>query len=451
MWFKALELLGSLSILIVLHELGHFLAAKYFKVRVEKFYLFFDFMFPAPNVLNFALFKKKIGDTEYGIGWFPMGGYVQMSGIMDESMDKEALAQPVKDYEFRAKPAWQRMIILLGGIIVNVLLAFVIYSGMSFTWGDSYIPVENLTHGLYVDSLAESIGLQNGDHIIEVAGKKVTNYRDIKKDMILDLARDITVKRGDKTFKIDGLSDKFYGIMLNKKHYFIEMAFPTVIDSIFSNTAISKTNIKKGDEIISIDGNKIDYYVEFTQLIAKMDVKESKTLDIEYSRDGEIFKEKITIDSQKKFGFVVKTLKIEHRDYSFVQALVAGPVKTYETLDDYLKQFKLIFNREIGGYKQIGGFGAIGGMFPSKENFTWYTFWALTAFLSVMLAFLNLLPIPALDGGHAMFTLYEMIVGKPANEKFMEYAQMVGMALLFGLLIYANGNDLIKGLMNWFG
>jgi len=446
MWFKALELLGSLSILIVLHELGHFLTAKYFKVRVEKFYLFFDFLFPLPTVLNFSLFKKKIGDTEYGIGWFPMGGYVQMSGIMDESMDKEALKQPVKPYEFRAKPAWQRLIILLGGIIVNVLLAFAIYTGMSYTWGDNYLPVENMTHGMYVDSLAQSIGLQNGDMIVAIDGKKVVNFNDVKKDMILNLAKSITVERDGSTFEIDGLTDEFYGTMLNEKHFFVEEAFPVLTDSVLPNSIIGKAGLKKGDIITALNGQKTDYYVDFTQVVKAMDIQKPTDVKVAVLRGGENLSLDVTLDKNEKFGFTPKGLKIEHKEYGFFAALVAGPVKTYETLDSYLKQFKLIFNKKIKGYKQVGGFAAIGGMFPDQANFTWQIFWALTAFLSVMLAFLNLLPIPALDGGHAMFTIYEMIVGKAPNEKFLEYAQMIGMLLLFALLIYANGNDIVKAI-----
>ncbi|MGB1018071.1 MAG: RIP metalloprotease RseP [Chitinophagales bacterium] len=448
---QALQLLGSLSILIVLHELGHFLAAKYFKVRVEKFYLFFDFLFPMPDVMKFSLFKKKIGDTEYGIGWFPMGGYVQMSGIMDETMDKDALAKPAEPYEFRAKPAWQRLIILLGGIIVNVLLAFVIYTGMAYTWGDKYLPTENAIYGIAVDSLGTEIGLQNGDLITHVDGVKKENFNDIKSSMIFDLGKNITVKRGSESFVIDGLDDKFYKKVLDTKGAGLyTLAVPAVIYDFPKNSAIENAGAKVGDKLISINGKQINYQSDVSNMKPELINKE---LTVVLDRNGK--QETVTLKTGEKglLGYQInsleETFEFGRREYTFGEAIVAGPVKTWETLVNYIKQFKLIFNSEIKGYKQIGGFAAIGSMFP--ETFSWEVFWKLTAFLSVMLAFLNLLPIPALDGGHAVFTLYEMIVGKPANEKFMEIAQIIGMVILFGLLIFANGNDLVKWIMTKFG
>lgn len=446
MWFKALELLGSLSILIVLHELGHFLAAKYFKVRVEKFYLFFDFLFPMPGVMNFSLFKKKIGDTEYGIGWFPMGGYVQMSGIMDESMDKEALKQPMQDYEFRAKPAWQRLIILLGGIIVNILLAFVIYSGMSYVWGDKYLPTENAKYGIFVDSLGTDLGLQNGDLITEVDGVKMENFNDIKSAIIFDMGKNLTVKRGDETVKIEGLDGKILKQLIDAKgRGMYELAVPAVIGSFSEGSVIEKAGAQVGDKLVALGDDKISYQNEVADIKEKYIGKE---VALVVERNGVLDTSKVTIGEDAMLGYQLQSeeilFKFERKRYSFGEAIVAGPVKTWETFTNYLKQFKLIFNKEVKGYKHIGGFAAIGGMFPDQSNFTWEIFWALTAFLSVMLAFMNLLPIPALDGGHALFTIYEMIVGKPANEKFMEYAQMGGMLILFSLLILANGNDIFK-------
>lgn len=448
MWFKALELLGSLSILIVLHELGHFLTAKYFKVRVEKFYLFFDFLFPMPGVMNFSLFKKKIGDTEYGIGWFPMGGYVQMSGIMDESMDKDALKEPVKDYEFRAKPAWQRLIILLGGVIVNILLAFVIYSGMSYVWGDKYLPTENATYGIAVDSLGTSFGLQNGDLITEVNGVKKENFRDVKNSLIFDSPENITVKRGTESLTIDGLDDKFIKKLLDTKgRGLYELGVPSIIDSFSDDSPIQKAGAQKGDRLVAINGEKIHFHSEAQAI---KDKYKGQEIAVVVSRNNTLDTLYLTLGDDALLGYLAtnpeKIFNYERREYTLGQAIVAGPVKTWATFTNYLKQFKLIFNKEVKGYKQVGGFAAIGGMFPSKENFTWEIFWALTAFLSVMLAFLNLLPIPALDGGHALFTIYEMIAGKPANEKFMEYAQTIGMLILFSLLILANGNDIIKAI-----
>lgn len=446
MWFKAVELLGSLSLLIVLHELGHFLAAKYFKVRVEKFYLFFDFMFPMPNVLNFSLFKKKIGDTEYGIGWFPMGGYVQMSGIMDETMDKDALAKPAQAHEFRAKPAWQRLVILLGGIIVNVLLAMVIYTGMSYTWGDEYLPNENAIYGIAVDSLGTSMGLQDGDKITHVDGVEVENFNDIRMTMILDLAENITVKRARKIFKIEGLDDGFYAKILNKQGRMFDLNVPPVMSVFPSKSLIKEAGAQEGDKILAINNVKVASQNKVAEIKETLG---NQTVAVLIEREGQTKELTITFDETPMLGYSVDANSLftfERTNYTVGQAIVAGPVKTWKTFTDYLKQFKLIFNKKIKGYKQVGGFAAIGGMFPAKELFTWEKFWSLTAFLSIMLAFLNLLPIPGLDGGHSVFVLYEMVVGKPANEKFMEYTQMVGMALLFALLIYANGNDIYKAV-----
>lgn len=446
MWFKAVELLGSLSLLIVLHELGHFLTAKYFKVRVEKFYLFFDFMFPMPNVLNFSLFKKKIGDTEYGIGWFPMGGYVQMSGIMDETMDKEALAKPPEPYEFRAKPAWQRLIILLGGIIVNILLAMVIYMGMSYTWGDEYLPNENAVYGIAVDSLGASMGLQDGDHITHVNGKEIENFDEIRITMILDLAENITVKRGEKVFNIDGLDDAFYAKILNKQGRMFDLNVPPIMSGFSDESLVKKAGAVEGDKILAINNVKITSQSKVAKI---KDALGNQTVPILIESAGETKEISVTFDETPMLGYSVDAsslFEFGRTKYTIGQAIVSGPVKTWKTFTDYLKQFKLIFNKKIKGYKQVGGFAAIGSMFPAKELFTWEKFWTLTAFLSIMLAFLNLLPIPGLDGGHSVFVLYEMVVGKPANEKFMEYTQMVGMMLLFALLIYANGNDIYKAI-----
>jgi len=444
--FKVIELLGSLSLLIVLHELGHFLTAKYFKVRVEKFYLFFDFMFPMPNVLNFSLFKKKIGDTEYGIGWFPMGGYVQMSGIMDETMDKEALAKPPEPHEFRAKPAWQRLIILLGGIIVNILLAFVIYAGMSYTWGDKYLPNENAIYGINVDSLGTSIGLQDGDLITHVGGQEIQNFNDVKMTMILDMAENITVKRGTETININGLDDEFYGKIINEKLRLFSLNIAPKIALFSEGSVLQEAGGQLGDLITSINGVPVKAHAKVN------DIKENlggQTIPIVLKRNNEMVNLTVTLGEDALLGYNVdpeKMFTFERTHYTLGQAIVSGPVKTWKTLTDYMKQFKLIFNKKVKGYKQVGGFTAIGKMFPAKEDFTWEIFWKLTAFLSVMLAFLNILPIPGLDGGHSMFVLYEMVVGKPANEKFMEYTQMVGMLLLFALLILANGNDIFKAI-----
>lgn len=440
-FITGLQFFAGLSILIILHELGHFLTAKYFGVRVEKFYLFFDFLFPFPDVANFALFKKKIGDTEYGIGWFPFGGYVQMTGIMDENMDKKALAQPVEEHEFRAKPAWQRLIILLGGIIVNVLVAFVIYAFIAGVWGDDYIKVEDQIHGIYVDSTGAALGLQNGDLITHVNGKEIETANEVRMEMFLSIADNITYLRNGESNTISGIDKTFYKNVIANEALIASPAFHANVDSIL-NPKLIEAGLKKGDRIIELDGNSTEYFQDLS--IVRKDYK-GKDVSFKVLRATDTLTLNITLGENGEFGFIPSNgLKVTHRDYNFFQALVAGPVKSYDVLVAYVRQMKLIFDGEIQGYKHIGGFGTIAQIYSG--GFSWQPFLAKTAFISVMLAFMNLLPIPALDGGHAMFTIYEMIFRKPPPEKFMYYAQVVGMMILFGLLIYANGMDIFRAI-----
>ena len=441
-FITVLQFFAGLSLLIVLHELGHFLAAKYFGVRVEKFYLFFYFLFPMPEVAKFSLYKKKIGDTEYGIGWFPFGGYVQMSGIMDENMDKEALKEPVQDYEFRAKPAWQRLIILLGGIIVNVLVAFVIYAMIAGIWGDSYVKVQDQPYGIYVDSTGAALGLQNGDFITHVDGKKIDDVKKVKLEMIFNLAENITYLRDGEEGKITGISKEFYKSVIDDPSIVLfETASLPIIDSVTS-VVLAKNGVQSGDRIISFEGQAIEFHQDLLQLKKG---RANEIVQFEVERDGEILSLSTKLDEQAAMGFFAKSdLHITHIKYNFFEAIVAGPVKTWDALMFYVRQFKLMFDPVVKGYRQIGGFGTIAKLYSG--GFSWYAFLTKTAFLSIILAFMNLLPIPALDGGHAVFTIYEMIFRKPPPEKFMYYAQLVGMALLFGLLIYANGNDIFRWL-----
>lgn len=439
-FITVLQFFAGLSLLIVLHELGHFLAAKYFGVRVEKFYLFFDFLFPMPEVAKFSLYKKKIGETEYGIGWFPFGGYVQMSGIMDESMDQEALKEPVKEYEFRAKPAWQRLIILLGGIIVNILVAFVIYAMIAGIWGDSYIKVEDQPYGIYVDSTGAALGLQHGDIITHVGGKKIDDAKKVKLEMIFTLADNITYVRDGEEGQITGISKDFYKSVIDDPNVVLfETASLPIIDSVTSKV-LAGNGVQAGDRIVSFEGEPVDFHQDLLQL--KKD-KANEIVQFEVERNGTILPFSTQLDENAAMGFFAKTdLPITHKDYNILEAIVAGPVKTWDALMFYVKQFKLMFDPVVKGYRQIGGFGTIAKLYSG--GFSWYAFLNKTAFLSIILAFMNLLPIPALDGGHAVFTVYEMIFRKPPPEKFMYYAQLVGMALLFGLLIYANGNDIFR-------
>ncbi|MBT3621660.1 MAG: RIP metalloprotease RseP [Flavobacteriales bacterium] len=438
---KAAQLLMSLSILVVLHELGHFIPAKLFKTRVEKFYLFFDPWF--------SVVKKKIGDTEYGIGWLPLGGYVKISGMIDESMDKEQMEKDPEPWEFRAKPAWQRLIIMLGGVTVNLLLGIFIYSMTLYVYGDKYLPTENMKDGIWcVDGLATDIGFRNGDKIISADGYPVDRYSDILENVIT--SETILVERnGEETalnMPID-LIDKFLN---NPTKLILYPRIPTIVSGVEKGSNAEKGGLKKKDIITAINGVNYTYFDEFKKglnnhigneiaLTIERNGKE-KNLNILVSEEGTLgfSPANINIKQLEELG----TYKLASDKFSFLASFPAGYNKAIKKLGGYIAQFKMILSPSTGAYKGMGGFGAIGSMFPATWN--WEIFWNLTAFLSLMLAFMNILPIPALDGGHVVFLLYEMIVGKPAPEKIMEYAQMVGMILLLSLLVFANGNDILK-------
>lgn len=442
-WIQILLFILSLSLLIILHEWGHYVTARWFKVRVLKFYLFFDFLFPFPNIWNKSLIKKKVGDTEFGIGWFPLGGYVQMAGIMDESMDKDALKQPVQPWEFRAKPAWQRLIILLGGIIVNVLLAFVIYAFVLFTWGEQKLPVENMTYGLYADSLAGSIGLQSGDLITHVNGEPVEFAGRETSMMLLAKAPEITVQRGSESFTVPVEMSFYKALVDNRGLGFVSVARLAEIGGFSEDSPLKAAGAEVGDKIVRINDTPVTYFQDVSKYLV---CRINEPMVVEVERNGELLSLEVTTNEVGMLGIGARSadevFSYTTREYSLAQAFPAGVKRSVRVLENYIQQFGLIFDKEVQGYKQIGGFGAIGSLFP--DTFNWREFWELTAFLSIMLAFLNLLPIPALDGGHALFTIYEMIFRRPPHERFMEMAQLVGMVLLFALVIYANGNDVVR-------
>ena len=436
---KATQLLMSLSILVVLHELGHFIPAKLFKTRVEKFYLFFDPWF--------SVVKKKIGDTEYGIGWLPLGGYVKISGMIDESMDKEQMAKDPEPWEFRAKPAWQRLIIMLGGVTVNLFLGIFIYAMTLYTYGDKYLPIENMKDGLYADELGTTLGFKTGDKIISADGVAVERYSDVLESIIT--SRTILVERNSQeialTMPID-LIDQF----LSNPARIISARVPTIVGQVIKGSNAEKGGLKKKDIIKAINGTHYAYFDEFTESLSEYLGKE---ILVTVGRKGKEMDLNIIVSEEGTLGFTTPNLGIKNLEklgtykmasfkYSFFAAFPAGYNKAIKKLGSYISQFKMILSPSTGAYKGMGGFGAIGSMFPATWN--WETFWNLTAFLSLMLAFMNILPIPALDGGHVVFLLYEMVVGKPAPEKVMEYAQMVGMILLLSLLVFANGNDILK-------
>jgi regulator of sigma E protease len=438
---KAAQLLMSLSILVVLHELGHFIPAKLFKTRVEKFYLFFDPWF--------SVVKKKIGDTEYGIGWLPLGGYVKISGMIDESMDKEQMEKPAESWEFRAKPAWQRLIIMLGGVTVNLFLGIFIYSMTLYTYGDKYLPNENIKDGIWcTDDLATEIGFKSGDKIISADGVLVERYSDILEKVIT--SKVITVLRGEEEVELRMPIDLIDKFLNNKTKLILYPRIPTIVSRVEKGSNAEIGGLQKKDIIKAVNGISYSYFDEIKEAL---NTHISDTIDVMVDRGGKEVELTVLVSNEGTLGFAPANLSIEQLEklevyklasykYGFFAAFPAGYKKAIKKLGSYISQFKMILSPSTGAYKGMGGFGAIGSMFPATWN--WEIFWNLTAFLSLMLAFMNILPIPALDGGHVVFLLYEMIVGKPAPEKIMEYAQGVGMILLLSLLVFANGNDILK-------
>ena len=435
MVIKGIQLLLSLSILIVLHELGHFIPAKIFKTRVEKFFLFFD--------VKFALFKKKFGDTVYGIGWLPLGGYVKISGMIDESMDKEQMKQPPKPWEFRTKPAWQRLIIMLGGVTVNLVLGFLIYMMILFVWGKNTLPNSALPLGLGVSPLAKEIGFEKGDQIVSVDGKPLEVALDINKLLLIRSVQVVQVERKNG-MKInitipENIGDRMF---TSGQMSILYPRFPAEIDSVLTDKGAFQAGFRAGDKIIFADETIIEDWTELRDYN-----NEKANQKVQYIIERNQIKDTINmiLDAQGKMGVIPKnSIKISQQDLSLGESIAEGFSYGYWMLYDYVAQFKYVFTKK--GASQLGGFGAIGSLFPASWD--WRAFWGSTAFISIILAFMNLLPIPALDGGHVMFLLYEMISGRKPNDKFMEYAQMVGFFLLMALVIYANGNDLFRFLSN---
>ncbi len=433
-FIQASQFILSLSLLIILHEMGHFVPAKLFKTRVEKFYLFFDPWF--------SLVKKKIGGTEYGIGWLPLGGYVKIAGMVDESMDKEQMKQEPKPWEFRSKPAWQRLIIMVGGVTVNVILAIIIYTGMMMYYGEEVLPNENLKWGVAVDSTGEQLGLMDGDQIVAIDGKKIETFRDISLELLLGEAGEIEVKRDGQLVDIN-ISDEQKGQIIKAKRELITPRFPYVAGGFREGSAAEAAGMQVGDSLVGLNGEPLYF---FDQYAARIPEYKGQTVNINVVRDGEPMALEVNVPQEGIIGLQpyspTKYLQIDSRRYNFAEAIPAGFRQSKKVLTDYIRQFRLIFNPETGAYKELGGFIMIANQFDPVWN--WQKFWGFTAFLSIMLAFLNILPIPALDGGHVVFVLWEMISGRKPSEKVLEYAQIVGFVILLGLILVANGNDVIK-------
>jgi regulator of sigma E protease len=437
-WIKAAQLILSLSILITLHEFGHYFAARLFKIRIEKFYLFFDPWF--------ALLKKKIGDTEWGIGWLPLGGYVKIAGMVDESMDKEQLAQPAKPDEFRSKPAWQRLIVMIGGVTVNVIVGFFIYILVVAAWGETRIENDQLNYGLAVNKQIRdlNLGFEDGDIITHVEGEPVENVRLVNIQLFLRGARKLEILKPSGETKTIVLTDTINDFMWeNDAIMAFEPRVPIVVDTVMPDSDAFSKGLMKGDSIVSINSQPTPFFHNLREHLAEIN-EETEPILVGFYRSG-LFQE-IEVEKDSATGTIgfgnqypaFLTPKTVH--YSFGESIARGFSKAKWTMKDYVAQLPLIFTSK--GASSVGGFGAIGNLFPSTWD--WEVFWLNTAFISLVLAIMNILPIPALDGGHIVFLIYEMITGKEAPQKVLEYAQIVGFVILLGLLVFANGNDIYR-------
>lgn len=433
-WTKIAQFLLSLSLLIVLHEMGHFAFAKLFKTRVEKFYLFFDPWF--------SLFKFKRNGTEYGVGWIPLGGYVKITGMIDESLDTEQMKSEPQPYEFRAKPTWQRLLIMIGGVLVNFILAFVIYIAILFTWGEDYLATKDMTYGVMVDSTAQKIGFQNGDKIITIGGEHTENFLHIIPDLVLNQVTNVEVERDGKRVTLP-ISEEMRRSLV-ETHAQILPRMPGVIEKVQKDSPAMAAGLMSNDKIVGIDSIQASYV---DQIQAYVQNNKGKAITLTVLRDGKTLNIPIKVGADGLLGIafdidIAKYFHISVERYTFWQAIPAGFARGGDMIVSYGKQLKLLVTPGTGAYKSLGGFITIGKFFPATWD--WHAFWNMTALLSIVLAIMNILPIPALDGGHVLFLLYEIITGRKPGDKFMEYAQITGMVLLLALLVFANANDIIK-------
>ncbi len=437
---RALQLIMSLSLLVIIHEGGHFLFARLFKTRVEKFCLFFDPWF------TLFKFKPKNSETEYGIGWLPLGGSVKIAGMIDESMDTEQMKQPMQPWEFRAKPAWQRLLIMIGGVLFNFLLALFIYSMILFAWGDEYVPLQKAPLGMDFNETAKAIGFRDGDILVSADGVPFERYGGDMLTSIVD-ARQVSVLRNGQEVSVYIPEDMMERLLADSVR-FASFRYPFVIDSIMPGQPAALAGLQPGDSITQLDGRNIAYFDFKEEMLNRQKAANDSTsrlLTLTYVRAGVADTVKLTTDSLYQIGVAAslqtnKLLPVVKKEYSFFASIPAGVTLGVNTLKGYVSQMKYLFSKE--GAKQLGGFGTIGSIFPATWD--WYQFWYMTAFLSIILAFMNILPIPALDGGHVLFLIYEIVARRKPSDKFMERAQMVGMFLLFGLLIWANFNDVLR-------
>jgi regulator of sigma E protease len=430
---KVIQFFMSLSLLVAIHEFGHFIVARMFKIRVEKFYIFFDPWF--------SLFKWKRGDTEYGVGWLPLGGYVKIAGMIDESMDLEQMKAPVQPWEFRAKPAWQRFLVMIAGVVMNVLLAMMIYSGIRYVWGESYMANEDVKWGYECNEAAERMGFRDGDKVISIDGEPIDDVNNIRSMLLLtEGERNVVVERDGKQVDFTIPFEELLSMRRNREYedlYMLRMPF--IVDSVVAPTAIA-AGVAIGDEVVALNGNK----GSLQQLTTLMQEYKSDTVTLTVLRGGAEQELRVPVNAEGKVGVVLKNDIYQPRTRTFTlwQAIPAGVSLACDTIVDYWQQLKLIFQPKTKMYEELGGFISIGSIFPSEWD--WLRFWTMTAFLSIILAVMNILPIPGLDGGHALFTLWEIITGRKASEKFLEVMQYIGLAILLVLLVYANGNDIYR-------
>ncbi|MBV6405925.1 MAG: RIP metalloprotease RseP [Flavobacteriales bacterium] len=430
---KAGQLILSLSILVTLHELGHFVPARLFGTRVERFFLFFDW--------RFALWKRKIGDTVFGIGWIPLGGYVKISGMIDESMDRDQMAQPPQPWEFRSKPAWQRLIIMVGGVTVNLLLGMLIYIAVLFTWGRDYLPLENATYGLHPSNVLKEQGLADGDRIVAVEGHAVRSIEELGKAILIEGARHLTIDRQGRTMDVtlgDDVADRI--LERNEKTLFTPCV-PFYVDTLLPEGTAMASGLRKGDRLIAVNGQPTPWFAQFREAVGAL---QGRQVTLGVLRGTDTLQLPVQVNDQGLIGVGNRGpeayFTFAKERYDLLSSIPAGIAYGMETLGGYVASLKLLFS--ASGVKQMGGFGSIGSLF--SPSWDWQVFWNMTAFLSIVLAFMNILPIPALDGGHVVFLLYEMVFRRAPDQRVLEVAQTVGMVLLLGLILFANGNDVVK-------
>ena len=431
---KVLQFFMSLSLLVAIHEFGHFIMARVFKIRVEKFYIFFDPWF--------SLFKWKRGDTEYGVGWLPLGGYVKIAGMIDESMDLEQMQAPVQPYEFRAKPAWQRFMVMIAGVVMNILLAMMIYTGIRYAYGESYMANEDVKWGYVFNESAERMGFRDGDKFVSVDGEAIDDVNEVRSKLLLTKEdRHVVVDRAGEQVAFTIPFEQMLEMRRNREYEDLyALRLPFFIDSLASASAID-AGLQVGDQVVALNGEETIGVQEITD---KLQQHKSDTVTLTVLRSGVANELVVPINEEGKMGVMFKgdVFQPRTRTFTFFEAIPAGVGLAFDTVADYWQQLKLIFQPKTKMYEELGGFIAIGNIFPSEWD--WLQFWTMTAFLSVILAVMNILPIPGLDGGHALFTLWEMITGRKPSDKFLEVMQYIGFAILFALLIYANGNDIYR-------